>query len=216
VGALAVDRLKELEAVTIDAHGTLVVTIDPTPKLVQPLADRGVVRSPDEIRRAFRAEGAYYRGRSVEGRDADSLARVHRDCVAVFLETLDADLDPDEFAPVYVDSLEFELLPGARESVERLAAAGLPLAVVANWDMTLPEVLASLGVYGLFTTIVTSAEAGTAKPDPAIFRLALERLAARPERSLHIGDDPVDEDGARATGMWFVPAPLAEAVQAVL
>jgi HAD superfamily hydrolase (TIGR01509 family) len=65
-----------------------------------------------------------------------------------------------------------------------------------------------LGVAPLVDTIVTSAEAGAAKPDPAIFRLALERLRVQPERALHVGDEPLDEEGARAAGMHFAPAPL--------
>jgi FMN phosphatase YigB (HAD superfamily) len=36
-----------------------------------------------------------------------------------------------------------------------------------------------------------------------------------PERALHIGDDRADELAARAAGMHFEPAPLAEAVAAL-
>ena len=41
--------------------------------------------------------------------------------------------------------------------------------------------------------------------------VALERLRVRPERALHVGDSAADEQGARAAGMRFAPAPLAEA-----
>jgi len=40
---------------------------------------------------------------------------------------------------------------------------------------------------------------------------ALERLDVEPARALHVGDEPIDEQGARAAGMRFLPAPLAEA-----
>ena len=52
-----------------------------------------------------------------------------------------AELDPDEFAPAYVGALHFEVLPGVFESLERLRALGLELAVVANWDLSLQPLL---------------------------------------------------------------------------
>jgi putative hydrolase of the HAD superfamily len=63
--------------------------------------------------------------------------------------------------------------------------------------------------------VVTSAEAGAPKPDPAVFLCALERLGIRPERALHVGDSEPDQAGARAAGMRFAPAPLAAAVEAL-
>jgi putative hydrolase of the HAD superfamily len=83
--------------------------------------------------------------------------------------------------------------------------------VVANWDCDLPSHLDRLGLAGLFDTVVTSARAGVPKPDPAIFELALRELDVPAERALHVGDEPVDEDGARAAGLAFAPAPLSSA-----
>ena len=49
--------------------------------------------------------------------------------------------------------------------------------------------------------MVTSAEAGAAKPDPRIFERALELAGRRPEQAVHVGDS-VENDvaGARALG----------------
>ena len=77
---------------------------------------------------------------------------------------------------------------------------------MSNWDETLPGRLEAFDV----DVVVSSAEAGASKPDPAIFRLALERLGVQPERTLHVGDSPADAEGAQAAGMRFAPAPLAE------
>jgi len=107
--------------------------------------------------------------------------------------------------------MRFELLPHAGEAVERLRRLGLELAVVSNWDIGLLEHLQGLGLDGV--TVVTSAEAEAPKPDPAVFLLALERLVVRPERALHVGDSDADEEGARAAGMHFAPAPLERAVE---
>ena len=54
-------RFAELDAVTLDAHGTLVELADPVPDLDRGLRERGIERSGREIARAFAAEVDYYR-----------------------------------------------------------------------------------------------------------------------------------------------------------
>ena len=199
-------ELTGLDAVTIDAYGTLVELVDPVPALQAALAARGVERDPGRVAAAFRAEVAYYRPRSAEGRDAESLAALRRDCAGVFLREAGADLDPAEFARAVRRVARLPPVPGALAAVERLAAQGLALAVVSNWDIGLHEKLGPLAAR--FQSVVTSAEIGAPKPDPAVFLAALERLGVAPARALHIGDDQSDEDGARAAGMRFRWAPL--------
>jgi putative hydrolase of the HAD superfamily len=109
--------------------------------------------------------------------------------------------------------MQFEPLPEVRESLLRLRRCGIELAVVANFDLTLHDRLDQLGLGRLFSTIVTPADAGVAKPDAGIFELALERLAVRPGRALHIGDGAVDEEGAAAAGMKFAWTPIAQALE---
>jgi HAD superfamily hydrolase (TIGR01509 family) len=109
--------------------------------------------------------------------------------------------------------MRFSLLPAAGEAIERLGRLGMATAVVSNWDVGLREQLRGLGLDGL--TVVTSAEAGAPKPEPAVFERALAELGVRPERALHVGDSEADEQGARAAGMHFAPAPLATALEAL-
>jgi putative hydrolase of the HAD superfamily len=165
---------------------------------------------------AFRSEVAYYVPRSHEGRDEQKLALLRRDCAAVFLEAADAVLDPAEFAPAFVGSLAFDALPGVADACRTLSAAGLRLAVVSNWDVGLHDHLRRLGLDGALDAVVTSAEAGSPKPEPQIFQLALERLGATAARAVHVGDSDDDAEGARAAGMRFEPAPLADAARRIL
>jgi putative hydrolase of the HAD superfamily len=200
-------RFAELDAVTLDAYGTLVELADPVPALDGSLRERGVERDPQEIGQAFAAEVEYYREHAHEGRDQESLARLRLECVQVFLGALDARLPPEEFVEAFVDSIRVELLPGARESLRGLRRRGLAIAVVSNWDIGLRKHLSHLELGELL--VITSAEAGAPKPEPAVFQLALEQLRVRPERSLHVGDSDADEQGARAAGLRFAAAPLA-------
>jgi putative hydrolase of the HAD superfamily len=208
-------RFADLDAVTIDAFGTLVELRDPVGPLDRALRGRGVEREPGAIAAAFRAEVEYYVPRAATGRDEASLALLRRDCAAVFLEALDAPIDPDSFAAPYVGALEFAPVPGAIEAVRMLRRRGLTLAVTSNWDVGLAAHLDRLGIGALVDTVVTSAEAGASKPDPAVFELTLDRLRVAPARALHVGDSRSDEEGARAAGVGFAPAPLAAAVQAL-
>jgi HAD superfamily hydrolase (TIGR01509 family) len=205
-----VPRLADLDAVTFDANGTLVGLVDPVPKLDRRLRQRGVERPADAIRRAFEAEGTVYAARSVEAHDPTAFATLQRECTSVFLAELGADaLDPDEFAPSYVGAMHFEVLPGVRESLLRLQSSGLELAVVANFGLTLDERLDQLGLASMFSTVVTPVDAGAGKPDARIFHVALDRLGIQPERTVHVGDGATDEEGARASGIHFVWAPVA-------
>jgi HAD superfamily hydrolase (TIGR01509 family) len=198
-----------LDAVTLDAMGTLVDLEDPVPGLRAALAERGVERGAERVAAAFRAEVAYYVERTVEGRDEESLADLRRRCAAVFLEHAGAALDAEEFAPAFVGTIAFRPLPGVEAALARLERAGLALAVVSNWDVSLAGHLERAGLAPRFAVVVSSAEAGAAKPDRRPFELALERLGVPPARALHCGDGDSDRDGAAAAGLLFEPAPLA-------
>jgi len=96
---------------------------------------------------------------------------------------------------------------GARQLLEYLHARG-PVAVVTN-SRTDEQVekLAFLGFTPLVDALVVSEAAGKSKPDPEIFRIALERISTPPERAVMIGDSwENDVVGARNAGVrpiWF-------------
>jgi HAD superfamily hydrolase (TIGR01509 family) len=189
-----------LDAVTLDAHGTILQVVDPVPELHALLPHH----EPDAIAAAFRVEGRFYREHVGRGTDAPSLARLREECVRIFNRELGSSLTAEQ----YVEAIRFDLLPGAVEALRRLRALGLALAVVGNWDFSLHERLAEAGLGGYFATVVHAAR----KPDPAGLLVALERLRVQPSRALHIGDEEADEEAARAAGMHFARAPLADAV----
>jgi putative hydrolase of the HAD superfamily len=204
-----VNRLADLDAVTVDGYGTLLELSDPVGELRALLP----AHPPEEIERAFRAEGDHYLAHAAEARDEASLARLHAECTAVFNEALGSGLTPEQ----YVGALRFEVLPGVVDALRRLRAHGLALAVVANWDYGLHGHLERHGLARWFDAAVTSADAGARKPDPRPFLVALERLGVEPGRAVHVGDHrPHDEVGARAAGLRFEPAPLAAAVERLL
>ena len=105
-------------------------------------------------------------------------------------------------------------MPGALETLAGLRARGLDLAVVSNWDVGLAEHLERIGPRSLFSAIVTSAEAGAAKPDPD--RLPARARAARastPAARSTSATRPRTRRARRAAGMRFALAPLATAFE---
>ncbi len=93
----------------------------------------------------------------------------------------------------------------ARAVLEELAGRGYRLGILANQPSGVTERLASWGVAELFSVIASSAELGVAKPDPAIFRKALEMAFCSPSQAVMIGDR-LDNDiiPAKKLGMHTV------------
>ena len=102
----------------------------------------------------------------------------------------------------FADPATFQLYPGALELLQSLDRAGIMVGILSNWSSALPRLLRGLGLTPLTGPVLVSADEGLEKPDPAFFRLALERAGARPESSLHAGDRAdLDCAGALAVGM---------------
>jgi putative hydrolase of the HAD superfamily len=100
-------------------------------------------------------------------------------------------------------------IPGAREALAEIAATGVRIAVVSNADGTVEAQLRRDGICQVgpgtgieVGAVLDSGVVGVGKPDPAIFRLALDALGVAPEHALHVGDTPAaDVVGARAAGV---------------
>lgn len=198
---MALDRLS---VVTLDALGTLVALDDPYGRLRAALAARGADVAPERARAAMRAEIAYYRAHHDEAVDDASLADLRARCARVMAAALPpSGLGDDELLAALLEAIRFTVLPGVERALRAWRDRGVPRVVVSNWDVSLHGVLRDAGLAPLVDAVLTSAEEGVAKPDPAIFAQALARAgAADPAAALHVGDS-VEHDvaGARAAGM---------------
>jgi putative hydrolase of the HAD superfamily len=193
--------------VLLDALGTLVELEPPWPHLAAELRQRwdlGV--SEAEAREAFVAEMTYYRAHHEVARDADSLAELRQRCAAILHaalpDSVHAAISPAELEPAMLAAIRFRPYPEVPGAVAALRAAGLRLAVVSNWDVSLREVLVRTGLSAELEAVVTSAEVGAAKPEPLVFERALAELGLSPAEVLHVGDSPgLDDLGALAAGI---------------
>lgn len=124
----------------------------------------------------------------------------------------------EKISAFYLEALacQSQLLPGALELVRELAKR-FPLALVTNGIAAVQNKrFAASPITPHFRSIVISEELGVAKPDPRIFRPALEKLGVEAADVLFVGDSVTsDMAGARNAGMdfcWLNPggAPVPE------
>lgn len=84
----------------------------------------------------------------------------------------------------------------------RLLSKHCRLGVISNAHGTLERDLTALGIRHFFDFVTDSHEEGVCKPHPDIFIRSLERADVKPNRAVHIGDQPTaDVGGAISVGM---------------
>jgi putative hydrolase of the HAD superfamily len=133
----------------------------------------------------------------------------HRRVVAAEVGVRDEHLDAA--AALIDDVMTSPWVPvdGAADTLRTLSAAGYKLAVVSNAWGTIAEWLEHHKVCSVTDdelprvgAVIDSHVVGIEKPDPRIFRFALDALDVAPDRSLYVGDTVrFDVKGALAAGL---------------
>jgi putative hydrolase of the HAD superfamily len=195
-------------AILLDALGTLVELEPPAPRLRAELRQRfGLEVSHAQADRALRAEISYYRTHLVQGRDEPGLVGLRARCAQALAAELETGLGQnvprgEAMVDALLASLRFRAFPDAPDALARLRELDIRLVVVSNWDVSLPDVLGRAGLSRWLDGVITSAEVGVGKPDPAPFRRGLALAGVVPEQAWHVGDSPYEDvQGARAVGV---------------
>ena len=103
------------------------------------------------------------------------------------------------------DLPEIGAVPGAAGYVTRLAAAGVPLALVTSARQPyVDRALAGLGLGDSFAVLVTADDVGTGKPDPEGYLRAAARLGVAAADAVGFEDSPAGVAAVRAAGMRCV------------
>jgi len=104
-----------------------------------------------------------------------------------------------------VSTTDFQLGPGAISTVRAVRRDGWRTAVISNTvgepGATLRPILSRLGFDDVVEEWVFSDELPWTKPEPRIFRSALDRLGVDPGNAVHVGDGWSDIEGARRSRM---------------
>jgi 2-haloacid dehalogenase len=107
---------------------------------------------------------------------------------------------------------------GMHDLVEQLDSAGVPLFSITNFSHEFfPPFRAQwASLFDRFRDIVVSGDEKLVKPDPAIYRLALDRFGLSAEDAVFIDDNAANIAGARALGIRSILFEDAEATRAEL
>ncbi|GAA3717102.1 HAD family phosphatase [Streptomyces tremellae] len=95
-----------------------------------------------------------------------------------------------------------EVFPQMRKLVERLCAAGVPMAVASGSSReAIGAALAHGGLAGFFPVAVSAEEVGAGKPEPDVFFEAARRLGVAPDACAVLEDSGPGVAAAHAAGM---------------
>jgi len=94
------------------------------------------------------------------------------------------------------------MVPGTGAVLAELARAGVRLLALTHWSAeTLPHAQERFGLLRRFDEILVSGSEQLAKPDPAIFRSAIQHVDLDPTETLFVADSGVLVAGARSLGL---------------
>ncbi len=133
----------------------------------------------------------------------DLAPHVHREAyLHVLRESGMSDHHAESLYQRVIDPACWTPYPDCAAVLRQLTERGIRTAVVSNIAFDVRPAFAAIGARP--DEYVLSYEVGAVKPDPAIFHIALERLAVPAEQALMVGDSDEADGGARALGCGFV------------
>jgi 2-haloacid dehalogenase len=106
-------------------------------------------------------------------------------------------------------------MPGMMALVAELDAAGVPLFAITNFSGEFFRAFraAQAEFFQRFRDIVVSGDEGLIKPDPALYRLALDRFGLRPEQAVFVDDSLPNVESAAALGIHAIHFVDADALR---
>jgi putative hydrolase of the HAD superfamily len=195
-----------IRAIFFDAAGTLIRLTKSVGAHYALVAERqGLTLNPEQTTRAFaivwkemplRPATGEPREDDDKGWWRDLVERLLRR-VLPGINALDRDTFFEAAYGHFAEARVWELYPEVREVMEALMPH-YELAVVSNFDGRLRMIFEHLATSSYFRHLFLSSELGADKPDPLIYKLALEISGFAPDEVLHAGDDP-ERDWAAAS-----------------
>lgn len=202
-----------IQAVFFDVGNTLLDPYPSVPAVVHDtLTRRGTPIEMACLEAALPAAEAYFvelaREDPLTWGDEQAISRIW---YRYFLELLRPCLGNDEKALVeaagaaqraFDEASSYAPYRDVQPGLRALHQHGLKLGVISDWGVALSVILRHFELTQYFDFTVISATAKRAKPDPALYQLAVERADVIPDYALHVGDSYIrDVLGARAVGI---------------
>lgn len=193
--------LKDIKAVMFDAADTLFYIKEGLGRTyAAPASKYGIDPDPDDLKKAFSKyfpdapplafPGVTEKQRKILEKNwwHEVVKNVYND-IGMF----------DQFDSYFDDLFEifrtsaWEIYPDTKTVLSKLKDRGYMIIIVSNFDSRVYDVCEILGISEFPDDFVISSEAGYAKPDLAIYRMALMRNSLSPSDCIFVGDNYIND-----------------------
>lgn len=201
----------QIEAVFFDIYGTLARFDPPREDIqVEAAAQHGIRVTPEAVVAGYRdadrmlTEQNSERPLRLMSREEQATFFARYEQLVLAGAGLDVSLDAaaDIWRTIRARPYGMTLFGDVVPTLDRLRSDGRVVGAVSNLSQTGLQVQRDLHLEGHIDFVITSGEAGAEKPDPRMFQAALERAGSKPDRVVHVGDQPASDIlGARQVGL---------------
>jgi putative hydrolase of the HAD superfamily len=200
-----------IKAVFFDLYQTLIRYEPPREEIeAKVLKDFGIETSPEALVKPIIAADEFIYNeiarQPLSARSQEEKFALYAQHQAILLREAGLKYDPKVIpgllAAMQKSQMDLVLFDDVAPTLTDLKGRGLTLGLISNVEQDMVQTLTRLGLPAWLKVIVTSQDAGTGKPRPEIFRLALKRGGVKASEAIYVGDQyNVDIVGARGVGM---------------
>jgi HAD superfamily hydrolase (TIGR01549 family) len=206
-----VSKRRPFKVIIFDVDNTLILRLPrPAETLLAFAQEKGLATHTDALQRGERRSYLYYAdGQADTERVLYGETRFRRRYVAALLRSMcTGEISPwveEAVTHLAATPREEHCPPAVRQVVRRLFEAGYHLVAISNRDGDLRPVLAAHRLDPYFAFTLSGGRAGVYKPNPEIFRIALNTLGVAAAATMAIGDSyDADIVGAQQVGITGV------------
>ncbi len=198
-----------VEAIIFD-FGDTIATLKPSKEQIvsEFLASKGINMSLEKIKYAYRIVDYCHKQSALKlktpNEKKEFLIKLNSEVLKVMGLSATGDFWSLELYQRFLAKRRWGIFSDTLPALEQLHKLGFKMAILANWDRALKEVVKSVGIDQYFSHILSSEEISMEKPDPMIFRHVLKLISVKPENSIYVGNEyETDVLGARNAN--FIP-----------
>jgi putative hydrolase of the HAD superfamily len=185
---------RSIKAVLFDSGDTLLEPVGgawwPRPALRALLDQSASLVEPGRLSAALDRGMEFLDGHHHVETEDEEIAQF-KEYYAIVLGELKLDVGSETIEQLAHAQIEQQPFPETRRTLEEFRRAGLRLGIVSNAWPSLERTYLSLGLSDFFDAFVISSKLGCLKPDPRIYRDAVEQIGVDPKSILFVDDDEV-------------------------
>jgi len=194
----------KIKAVLFDLGNTLVYS-HPEKTFQRILAEHGIVKSIEEVRKALIRGNREFDADSHLGLSAHEFYTQWNliQLKHLGVEGSEARKLAEKIDSIWFNYAELHPFPDVRKTIDKLKRIGLKLGIITGGYLAdIEQILPKVGLHKVFDVCVGVDITGKRKPHPKAFRHALKQLGVKPKQAIFVGDNlEADYLGSQKAGM---------------